>query len=475
MCYKKFWNNLGIKNKLFIISTTIVFITSIIIYISLYLLFPKLYLNIKEGSINSATTKMINKLEKEEDADYVDILNDYSFENGAMVFLVDEFKNIMYSSNRYMTKQPFIKDVKDSPLDRRVKEELTLEQSFYLKSSNKNVTLKAIVPLKFVTEAKEVMTTIIPIILIITIFIGILSAYIYSQTISKPLLNINFVANKISKLDFSQKLNYGGNDEFAQLSNSINSISENLEKTILDLEDANKSLLSDIEKERLQDKQRRDFLKAISHELKTPITIINGQIEGMIYKIGPYKNRDKYLVETLEKIKELSSLAEEIINITKYEEGLKLNYTNFNINELLHDIVENYSFLIEVKNLTINFLEKHNLIIIGDIEILKKVLSNLINNAIKYSFDNSAIELCVESSKIYIKNKTTKIDTDIDRLFEAFYRVDKSRSRALGGSGLGLYIVKTLLNIHNNIDYNIKIEDDNFIFIMDFKETLSKN
>lgn len=479
MYLKSKWENIGIKKKLFIISTAVILITSIITYTILFFLAPTIYSNSREKSIKNSADTLIKALENNGEVNYTEELNKFSYENKGFVLLRTLEGNVLYSSNDFLiSKSQFprqrymnapIGETNKSEMDK--KEDIKIIKQVKVKSLNERCVLVIILPNKLGQEIQGVMLAILPIIVLITIVIGVLSQYIYSLVISRPLLKINDVSRKISKMDFDEKLDYKGNDEIAELSGSINSISENLEKTINDLKEANKRLLSDIEREKLQDKRRRDFIKAISHELKTPITVINGQIEGMIYNIGPYKDRDKYLKESLDSVNDLKDLVQEIINLAKYEESISLNYEKINLNDLVYDVIFGYDYLKNEKNIEVNIEEKGIVNILADSNIIKKVISNLINNSIKYSDDNKDVNVILSSDgTLKIINYSEKIENiDKESLFTAFYRGEESRNKETGGSGLGLYIVKTLLEAHKNIDYKVDIYDGKFIFTLKFK------
>lgn len=468
MFLKKFWNNLGIKKKVFFISIFLVSITSIVLYTALYFLFPKIYINIKESNINSNLETLTKELREDSNISFTKELNSFSYENGSMVFVFSDTGELIYTTSKEFKKPPFVKE--NMPSNRKnERNEIMLQKRIYIKSIGKYGNIVSVTPIKVINDLQDLLITITPIIFLITVSIGVIATYIYSRIISEPILKINSIAKEIAKKNFNQKLNYSGNDEFSELSRSINTMSENLEDTILDLEVANKKLKIDIEKEKAQDRKRRDFLKAISHELKTPITIISGQIEGMIHNIGKYKDRDKYLKESLDKVNDLSLLTEEIINLSKYEEGMELKINKFNLNNLVLDILYNRGYLIHNRNLKIKFIEIKDVFINGDKDILKKVISNIITNSIRYSKENTEIEIEIGSNFFRVKNKTEEvIEVQEEKLYEAFFRVDKSRSRKGGGSGLGLYIVKTLLDLHGNINYKINIIEDEFIFYMEF-------
>lgn len=474
MYLKNKWKKLGIKKKLFIISSSIILITSILIYSILFLIFPVIYLDIKESNIKNSTNELIKTLENKdnEKKNYTEILDKYSYDNGGMLLITTLSGDIVYSSNRIFGNMPK-EDMKDKIMFNKIYEpnDIRINKQFYFRDIARECVISVNVPVKFLNDMRRVMITILPAIILITIGIGILSQFIYSIVISKPLLRINKAAKKISKLDFSQKLSYSGKDEIAELSSSINLISSNLEETIFSLKETNEKLISDIEKERLQDKRRRDFIKAISHELKTPITIINGQIEGMIYNIGPYKDRDKYLRESLDSVSELRLLVSEIIDLAKYEESININYEEFILNDLVSDIISSYDYFSKERGLNIKLNEIGKLKINADKKIIKKVISNLINNSLKYSIDNKDIEINInENGRVSIVNYSNNIyDIEKEMLFKAFYRGEKSRNKETGGSGLGLYIVKTLLDAHGNIDYGIDIQGERFEFFLSFK------
>ena len=243
MYLKNRWNKIGIKKKLFIISSGVVLITSILIYSILFLIFPIIYLDIKENNIKNSTNQLVLELENKdnEKKNYTEILDKYSYENGGMVLITTLSGDIVYSSNRMFKDIPK-ENIKDKFIFKNRLDEpndISLNKQFYFKDIARECIISVNIPVKFLNDMRRVMITILPAIILITIGIGILSQYIYSIVISKPLLRINKVAKKISNLDFSQKLSYSGKDEIAELSCSINLISLNLEETILSLKEAN--------------------------------------------------------------------------------------------------------------------------------------------------------------------------------------------------------------------------------------------
>ncbi|WP_186003703.1 sensor histidine kinase [Clostridium thermobutyricum] len=464
---KNKWESIGIKKKLFIISTGIVVATSILIYAALFILFPRIYLHTKISNIKSDTDVLITKMGENPNFNYQQGINEYAYQNGAIAALLDFKGNVIYTPNKFERNMIRSREIEVEPnrdIFRKKKTDYEIAISVYVKSLNKNCILKVNMPLRFKDDINRVIIIIFPIIVLITIALGVFSVLVYSSVISNPLLSINRVARDIAQLKFDNKLKPEGNDEFAELSNSINLISENLEKNISMLEKANEKLRKDIEREKEIDRKRRDFINAISHELKTPITVISGQVEGMIYNIGPYKNRDKYLKETLESVNELNSLAHEIISLAKIEEGVGIQLENKSINELVKEVLSGYEYFIEKEKLNISLNEKNQIFREIDKGIVKKILSNLIGNAVKYS--RSYIEISIYENVIEIKNDVIESidEKDIEEIFTPFYRGDKSRNKKKPGTGLGLYIVKSLIQAHAGMSYSVKCEDNIFEF-----------
>ena len=213
-----------------------------------------------------------------------------------------------------------------------------------------------------------------------------------------------------------------------------------------------KKLQDDIEKEREHERRRRDFFVAISHELKTPVTVLKGELEGMILNVGKYKDRDKFLPEALKTAESIEKLISEIMTIAKLD-TVSLKKENIVLAELVQLCLTAYEPQAQAKDITINcdFAENAEIkaVIKGDTAQIKTVLSNIMGNAINYSPEKSMVNVCVTADEVSIENTGVSIaQQDLEKIYEPFYRVEKSRSRNTGGSGLGLYIVKTILDLH---------------------------
>lgn len=259
----------------------------------------------------------------------------------------------------------------------------------------------------------------------------------------------------MADMDFTGICTVNRTDEIGILSDSLNELSGKLTAALTELQAVNQKLQTDINKERQLEQQRLEFFSAASHELKTPITIIKGQLQGMLYKVGRYKDRETYLVQSLEVINILEQKVQGLLTISRLDApGYHCNKTLFNFEKLLKERMDVYEDLIIQKDISLEKALVREAMLLGDGELLQKVVDNLLGNAIVYSPVGSEIfvNLWCEEGGIYFSIENTNVhipEEAIPKLFEAFYRVDQSRNRQTGGSGLGLYIVKTILDLHN--------------------------
>ncbi len=415
------WENLNIKYKLFSITTALLIALAIIIYFILNSLLPVYYKKYKieelENSINRLTENSKYKDTEflKEEISYIAKKNNFS------VLIRDQNGRIIDGNSDFILKNytRFI-------LGNRPKEYIEQYQTtVYLKTNDYYgfYRVDIVMPLQPIDEASDVIRKIMPYIMGIAILIGAIGAYIYSNVITKPLIEI-------------------------------------------------------IEKEREAESRRKDFVATISHELKTPITIISGQLEGMIYNIGKYKDRDAYLKKSYESTQELKELVNEMMEISKCEILEKdLYLKKINLSKLLYKLVNRQAFLIEEKNIKTELNIDDDIFIECDEERMTKAINNIINNAIKYSPNNEKliINLYTKNNKstkrniikkiyVEIENTGTKIDDKyLKEIFKPFFRIEKSRSRKTGGSGLGLYLVNQILNNHGFV-HKLSNKENSVVF-----------
>jgi two-component system sensor histidine kinase VanS len=288
------------------------------------------------------------------------------------------------------------------------------------------------------------------------VLIGILSL-IYSKMISKPLISLNSTASRISELDFSAKCQITSNDEIGSLGKTLNFLSEKLGLTLNELKTANEKLKSDIEKEKQLEKMRKEFIASVSHELKTPISLIEGYAEGLKDGIPKGDDIGYYLDVIIDESKNMNSLVCDMMDLSQLESGnFKLNMSQFNIFEFISSIYKKHLNSINDKHLKLDIpATLRNVVVNGDPYRLEEVVNNLISNAIRHTPINKTISITLNEQAdrmlIQVENEGSFIEKeDLDRIWDKFYKVDKSGNKHLGGTGLGLSIVKNILFLHKS-------------------------
>lgn len=320
--------------------------------------------------------------------------------------------------------------------------------------SDKEYELYVLGAYRFVNQAVEAMNKILPWLIVVIVFISTLTAYLYSRYITRPVVRLSKISKKMSDLEFNWICDEKRNDEFGILSSSLNELSQKLSTALSELKSANESLQMDIETERRLEQKRLEFFSAVSHELKTPITVMKGQLEGMMYQVGIYKNRDKYLARSYSVACTMEEMVQEILTVSRMEtSGFVPQIEEFDLGKLVKECAHKQDDLFIQKNMEVSYHISDALYTWGDKKLLQKAVNNIISNAIHYSPDGAKIQIEVynEDEKVTVRVENSGVHLDEEaapRIFEAFFRVEKSRNRNTGGSGLGLYIVKMILEIH---------------------------
>lgn len=497
MFWKNKWESLGVKKKIFTTNALIISISFILLYTIIYVFMPRVYNMYKMNKIYTSIAELKTELSENENIDLNEALDNFSYDNNVMTLVLDTnistgISTIIYSSERQdsmeiniprenerekfndfkfeLNRDKIGKENIDFNSDKGLANADNIVNDVYIKSLDKYCILKVHVPVKPFDEATTIVSLFLPFAILVSIVIALVISTYYSRAISKPLIKINEAAKKMAKLDFDSYIETDGQDEIAQLSTSLNYMSKNLKETLEELERVNLKLIEDIERERNIEKERREFIGVISHELKTPITVISGQLEGMIYGIGKYKDRDKYLKESYDVTQSMRELVQELLKLTEKENSLvKYKKESINLTELINNIINELKYFIEEKNINLKISLEDSILIEGDSNLLKKAFTNIIKNAITYTPNGNEILINGVDGKILIENTGVTIEEEeLKKVFEAFYRIDKSRNRKTGGTGLGLYIVKTIFDKHENIEYFIESKENSVVFIVEF-------
>lgn len=337
-------------------------------------------------------------------------------------------------------------------------------------------------PISPIEESVKISNTVLLMIGGITLVVaGIIASFI-SRKFTNPILQLNDIANKMAKLDFSKKYRITDTeDEINELGRSINTMSDKLEATIKELQKNNIELEKDIEEKSKIDEMRKQFISDVSHELKTPIALIQGYAEGLIENVNSDEESRKFYAEViLDETNKMDKLVKQLLELMKLEYG-KREFDNekFNINELINEVLRKCSVMINEKNIKVYFENKEPIYVYADEFYMDQIITNYLTNAIKHAEEvekETKIEIKVEKVgnkiRVSVFNTGENIpEEDLQRIWGRFYKLDSSRNRQDGGSGIGLALVKAIMNNYQN-EYGVKNKKNGveFYFDMDISD-----
>ena len=279
----------------------------------------------------------------------------------------------------------------------------------------------------------------LPISLACSVLVSLVCSLIFSRAMAVPIKQISITTEQMEQLDKTARCPVNSSDEIGVLACNVNSLYASLLSTIENLEEEKKKV-GEAEQSKI------DFLRAASHELKTPVTALHAILENMLLGIGKYKDRDTYLVQCKEIAEQLSSMIQEVLETSRLDFTQDVQISEpFDLSDTLPTLCEPYKLIAKANQIDFSVeihegcpldLPKRN---------LEKILANLLSNAVSYTKPGSKVSVVLYADRIMIENECTPIPQEaLSHLFEPFYRPDFARNRQDGGNGLGLYIVSTL-------------------------------
>ena len=326
-------------------------------------------------------------------------------------------------------------------------------------------------PISSIQESVNISNRFLYLIASIVIIVGGIAIIFISKQFSDPISEINAIAKKMANLDFSHKYVVKDDDEINELGESINVMSEKLEKTINQLRKSNIELEKDIEKKSKIDEMRKSFISDVSHELKTPIALIQGYSEGLLENVNTDEESRKFYAEViLDESNKMDKLVKQLLELTKLEyEKREFNNRTFNIVELEKEIVRSSQVMIEEKNTKVEFDTEDKINVYADDFYISQIITNYLTNAIKHvkevdgeNYIKITNTIIPEREKVRITvfNTGNKIaEENLSRVWNRFFKADEARNREDGGSGIGLSIVRAIMNNYGT-DYGVENKEN---------------
>lgn len=293
---------------------------------------------------------------------------------------------------------------------------------------------------ELVNEAVSALNKTLPYLVVAVGALSLLAAFFYSRYITRPILRLSRVSQKMAALDFSEHCNEQRKDEIGVLADGLNLLSENLSDTL--------------ERLHRNEATRTAFFAAASHELKTPITILEGHLDGMLDRIGDYRDHDKYLRRCRGTASQMEHLVQELLLVAKIDASASPHLEETDLCGQVRHCLLAYMDLLEQKGLKLSIQLPDTLACPLEIALFHQMLDNLLLNALRYSPPGETVAVSVEEeplfAKVVVENSGACLPEAMpEQAFEPFYRGDSSRSKQTGGSGLGLYIVRSILERHH--------------------------
>ena len=311
--------------------------------------------------------------------------------------------------------------------------------------------------LRLANQAVEALGRVAPWLALALLAFSLLCAFGYSRYITRPIVRLNGIAGRMAELDLQWVCGERRRDEIGQLGRSLDKMARRLSAALTDLETANQALRGEVARERELDRQRMAFFSAASHELKTPVTILKGQLAGMLEGVGVYQDRDKYLLRSLQTTGRMERLIGEMLSISRMESGsAAVRQEPVDLSALMAQQLALDRELLEQRGQQLVSALTPGITVPADASLLGKAVGNLLSNASRYSPEGAEIRVWCGRLEgrpaLSVENTGARISGDaLPHLFEAFYREEGSRNRSTGGSGLGLYLVKMILDRHGAV------------------------
>lgn len=491
----------SVKVKLFItLSSTILLIIIFLIIVNNFAL-ENFYLYNKQNTLKAVYETINNYYENpNQDKDIESELEKLSVKNNFDILVKDNNGINVYTTNKnFSSVIGNINDILDKFNTNKGKE-LESNDKFVIKKQqdlknglsyimlsgklDNGYFLYIRIPVTSIQDSVKISNNFLLLMAGFTILIASIMVSIVSRKFTEPILELNNIAKKMSNLDFSQKYKItNAKDEINDLGKSINTMSDKLEKTIKQLRSSNIELERDIEEKSKIDEMRKTFISDVSHELKTPIALIQGYSEGLLENVNTDEESRKFYAEViLDETNKMDKLVKQLLELMKLEYGKReFNNKEFNIVELEKEVIRKANVMVEGKQAEILFDSNQEIQVFADDFYIEQVLTNYLTNAIKNveemygeKYIKISNEIKSEENKVCIKvfNTGKNIsEENLNRIWNRFYKADESRHREDGGTGIGLAFVKAIMSNYDN-KYGVRNLENGveFYFELDMKQ-----
>ena len=323
------------------------------------------------------------------------------------------------------------------------------------------ITVKLLADVAPVTQAKLATLHVLPYTMLGSLLVALVFSYIYSRFVTRPIRQMAAVTTTMQRLEKDAHYPVSSSDEIGVLGRNINELYQNLWQTIRSLEHENKRI-TQLEKEKIA------FLRAASHELKTPLAVLRIMLENMQLNIGEYENRDHYLAESVAQVDRLAAMVNDVLCSGSVAEQALRQEKRLRIDKLAAEVVDDYMLLAKTRGMTFVVNTEPTTIRVNR-NMMRHVISNLVSNAVHHGDTGSVITITCDQHELAIENACKPLTKQqLQHIFDPFYRSSGSTKQHVDSSGIGLYTVKMLLDA-KGLDYDFIPHERGMRFVVRFE------
>ncbi|GFI33786.1 sensor kinase CusS [Bacteroidaceae bacterium] len=454
--------------KTFLYTFSLMMVIVAVSHLLIYILLPTVYNHRQKNELEADIERLCENIENTGDADRLSLVTEFAGKWNADILV--QYEGYAYEMNLLNVNENKPSDIHGNmenvniiteQTDGRIKISLSKNPKgntdfFYAERifPDQNGYVKTTVSREQIEDAVSTVIIILPVTAFVCTLVSVLFALWYSHMITKPIKQISSVTKQMQELSSGTYCEIHTHDEIETLADNVNSMYDSLLKTIHDLE-------LEIHKVEEMEVQKTNLLRSASHELKTPVTAVNAMLENMILNVGKYKDHSVYLPKCKILIEQLSVMIKEILDASKAEKTDIDDDKEINLSELVEQVAEPYQMIAKSKGICVKMDISQQFFVSYPVSMIRKVISNLLSNAVSYTLKGGTIRIYLEEQKLIFENECVPIQREyLTHIFEPFYRPDDSRDRNTGGNGLGLYIVDTILKTLK-IPYRFTAMEDN--------------
>ena len=437
--------------KTFLVSIGLFAALIILVHALVYTLMPQFYLQQKErqaaDNLTALTTKLRGKSAEEmrrlsqEFAQVKNVNITLTINGRDQYFQGFQSINIVTDSGKSVDTS-VVKIADGQTLDPR---SVILQQGSVANSQGQTIAVKLLADVAPVTQAKLATLHVLPYTMLGSLLVALLFSYIYSRFVTRPIRQMAAVTTTMQQLEKGARYPVNSRDEIGVLGQNINELYQNLWQTIRSLEHENKRI-TQLEKEKIA------FLRAASHELKTPLAALRIMLENMQLNIGEYKNRDQYLAESVAQVDRVAAMVNDILRSGSVAEQVLRQEKRLRIDKLIAEVVADYTLLAKTRGMAF-MVDAQPATIRANRDMMRHVISNLVSNAVRHGDAGSVIKITCDQHELAIENACTPLTKQqLQHVFDPFYRSNAATKQHADSSGIGLYTVKMLLDA-KGLDY----------------------